>query len=140
MKTIKGKIEFVGIPIPKDASNERIYMEGTVFVDTPEKRAIICGNVSEFGDCAILCKLSEITEEQAAEFVDGYGIMYKYYGDNSDKRVMCTAKQSLISLLKANGILCKSMNTVTPIDIVNAHRKGLDITSIPNDLLLIKLT
>lgn len=156
MKTIKGKIEFVGIPIPKDASNERIYMEGTVFVDTPEKRAIICGNVSEFGDCAILCKLSEITEEQAAEFVESgrfvdsgdFGLgnctYYRDYPNGLEDSCEFSAKESLISLLKANDCWIKEWKEEPklwgePRDCKYAEEKE-EYNKLPDDLLLIKLT
>lgn len=101
MKEIQGKIKFLVIPIPKDASHERIYMEGTVFVDTPEKRAIICGNVSEFGDCVTLCKLSEITEEQASEFVGD--VVNCGDEDIFTLRMYYNSRQKLRFILRENG-------------------------------------
>ncbi|MCA9496038.1 MAG: hypothetical protein KC589_03785 [Nanoarchaeota archaeon] len=105
----------IAVEVPEDAINSRFYIEGTLFVDTPDKRAIIVDNFS--GSSYSI--LGEITKEGIQFDVEPYiGIHIvnktKYYYnylpfegmdfrdiiDNSFK----TSQKSFQSLLEANNI------------------------------------
>ena len=133
MKKIKGKVEFLVYPYNKTGK-----ISNGFDVDVLERKLIEAEND---GNESYL--LSEITEEQAFGLVDYsesrinnvivcYDYMKKTHG-------LPTAKESLISLLKSNGLICKSMDSITPIDVLNAYRKGnVDVIKLPNDFLIIK--
>lgn len=105
----------IAVEVPEDAINSRFYIEGTLFVDTPDKRAIIVDNFS--GSSYSI--LGEITKEGIQFDVEPYiGIHIvnktKYYYnylpfegmdfrdiiDNSFK----TSQKSFQSLLQANNV------------------------------------
>lgn len=50
------------VEIPDDATNERIYIEGTLFVDTPLKKAVIICNLKT--SCKIIGALSNILKDE----------------------------------------------------------------------------
>lgn len=100
MKTIKGKIEFYVI----SAQNIEFLGNKTHKCDVTQEDAIFINEIRTVNNSFYL---SEITEEQAGLLVEGYGIMYKSYTKDYEKRLLATAKESLFGLLKANGCLIK---------------------------------
>jgi hypothetical protein len=93
--------------------------------------------------CDVLCKFSEMTEEQCAELVEGYGIGWRNYLAKSqyEECLKRTAKESLISLLKANN--CWTNEMIREYNKGNNFRDDpspLEGTGIaPDDFLIIKL-
>lgn len=110
MKEIQGKIKFVAIPL----------INGMI--------GYLPLRYEKIG------LLSEITEKQATEFVECVWSMYRNYqlGD-----LIPTAKESLISLLKANNIWIKKWYAEDYEHLPIMRKKLCD--SAPDDLLLIKL-
>lgn len=112
MKEIEGKIKFGVIPV----------VDELIEVKYQGHRS---GNL-----------LSETTEEQAAEFVEGCEDGFGNY-ENAQLKWFDTAKESLISLLKANDVWIKDWKV--------ENNKGMTIREeneyeqLPDDLLLIKL-
>lgn len=122
MKEIQGKIKFGVIPLRKVEEFEFITLDESSFEALTNEQM----------DNSYM--LSGITEEQAAEFVEesyhsnGKILGYKDYFINP-VQLFQTAKESLISLLKANGIETKEM----------ADNLYDEVEQLPDDLLLIKL-
>lgn len=94
MKEIIGKIKFLVAPMFDGFMNEK---------DTEGYFVGVAVNGFSWD-----CKLSEITEEFAAELVDGCEDGFGNYL-NAQLKWFDSAKESLISLLKANGCLTKEM-------------------------------
>jgi len=154
MKQIKGKCEFVII----DPNNPTCFPE--------LRKENVCNSVRSCSKCVesfknrdiyfdpimFYCRddswyasevfmLSAITESECALFVEPLTYAPSMYDDMNTSVIKPneTAKESLVSLLKANGMLCKSMGVVTPLDVMFAHeRSDVNITKIPDDFLIIK--
>lgn len=108
MKQLK-PTNLIAVEVPEDAINSRFYIEGTLFVDTPDKRAIIVDNFSG-GNYSIL---GEVTKEgiqfdvkpyvkkMRFSFSDRYIDYLPYvYSPNNFK----TPQESFQSLLQANNV------------------------------------
>ena len=130
MKEIQGKIRFGVIEI----SNGVVPAED--FMSISEEKMV---------DSVIF---SEITEEQAAEFIEGYGtengwrnylVESQYY-----EALKNTAKESLISLLKANDIWIKEWIyipdgncwSMSNADYMDRADRMIRKDNAPDDLLL----
>ena len=145
MKEIQGKIKFGVIDIEKITPEDiiEIYRDYQVLVSTQNS-----------------IRLSEITEEQAADFVEYYYINgdYKQFMDYVDGGFDYTnPKQSLISLLKANdiwikewadapikpelGFYCEGETAWESYDnrLEDYYNEMEDYNKLPDDLLLIRL-
>ena len=128
MKGIQGKIKFGVIPMKK------WNLDGLIEDDSEAYNSL----TNEQMDNSII--LSDITEEQATDFVEYYNSerVYRNYTGLLDEAWDCkTAKESLISLLKANDVWIKEWKV--------ENNKGMTIweeneyEQLPDDLLLIKL-
>ena len=129
MKEIQGKIKFGVIPMNKKEENNRFLV-----LDNDSYNSLSKDQLKNS------YYLSLITEEQAAEFVeidnklddeyfgDVYGFV-NYFSSQNNWHPLSTAEESLISLLKANGIETKEM----------ADNLYDEVEQLPDDLLLIKL-
>lgn len=105
MKQItNGKKPFLAVPVPKDAKcwqkRKRIFIQKNLAGGD-----II--NLEEYDKVELLGKLSELTEEQAAELVEeksvGNGLKwFKFYLSNNPDMACITAQESLKSLLQSN--------------------------------------
>ena len=108
MKEIEGKVKMILIPLPKGAGNISFIHDGTriAYFEPNYKRFDIPQN-----KCTIISKLSEITEEQCHDLVEGYGVLngWRNYLVESQytEYLTKTAKESLVSLLKANNCLTR---------------------------------
>jgi len=118
MIEIKGKTKIILIPLPKDADEFKIIHHGTrvAYFQPTYKRFDIPKN-----KCTIVGKLSEITEEQCYDLVEGFGLSNGWRNYLVESQYMeCltkTAKESLISLLKANDCLTMELSEEpNPID------------------------
>lgn len=133
MKEIQGKIKFGIVPLRKD---EKF---GLVANDLDAYKSMTNNDM----DSAVL--LSEITEKQAAEFVEGFD---QYWADYCSKsfNLLRTPKESLISLLKANDVRIKEWKQKPFRRWENEYgiyevtdKDTIEYDNTPDDLLLIKL-
>lgn len=108
MKEIQGKIKFGVVELRNHSNMQNVF------------------NVIGI-ELSSSIRLSKITEEQAAEFVDRFNECQFF--DYLNNTHFNTAKESFISLLKANGVKTKEM----------ADNLYDEIENLPDDLLLIKL-
>lgn len=152
MKEIQGRIKFLVIPITLDYDFARITAKNTLRIKFGENWKYICDVLPT---SHIIGKLSEITEEQAAEFVEeDQKLDDEYFGDICGYVNYCssqnnwhpleTAKESLISLLKANNVWIKEWkeeSKIYPIVLSTQliRNQYLEHEDLPDDLLLIKL-
>lgn len=131
MKEIKCKTKFAVISIYKEKS----------YIATDENPYELFTN-EQMNDSLYL---SEITEEQAAEFIEEYGWMYRGYNGEHSPFPYKTAKESLISLLKANDVWIKEWCNYKDFDVksfddeMDMHDQIQYQDNCPDDLLLIKL-
>jgi hypothetical protein len=147
MKEIQGKIKLLVIPISNQFKMARITSTNKLRIKDGINWIGVC-NVGKYS--TIIGKLSDITEEQAAEFVDKFimdrhenseSIEYENYLNKIDTCI--STKESLISLLKANDIWIKEWKEQPklwgePRDCKYAGEKE-EYNKLPDDLLLIKL-
>ena len=135
MKEIQGKIKFGVIPMNKKEENNRFLV-----LDNDSYNSLSKDQLKNS------YYLSLITEEQAAEFAeidnklddeyfgDVYGFV-NYFSSQNNWHPLSTAKESLISSLKANDVWIKEW-LHDEYDVESYRQKLL---SLPDDLLLIKL-
>jgi len=129
MKEINGKIKFGVVPI-------------------------FNGEMPNAERHVIICELSSITEEQAAEFVGEIDFLELYRDYLAEKNnglgyLITSAKESLISLLKANDVWIKewskepSRMTTNALSDKNKDRvlsiRQKIYLELPDDLLIVKL-
>lgn len=154
MKEIQGKIKFGVIELPEYFEMARISNKNELRI----KIGCAWRHIASVSPTAhIIGKLSQITEEQAAEFVRMMTFESDIIGGDQDcyenyLEDDCwydTAKESLISLLKANDVWIKEwkekptgkfIDTYTDTVDWNVGRARIDYNKLPDDLLLIKLT
>ena len=126
MKEIQGKIKFGIIPLKKEETNTFTSLDDELFDNLTNEQM----------DNSYM--LSEITEEQAAKFVEYYkteGVYRNYIGSLDEAWDCATAQESLISLLKANDVWIKEW-LHDEYDMESYRQKLL---TLPDNLLLIKL-
>ena len=111
MKQLK-PTNLIAVEVPEDAINSRFYIEGTLFVDTPDKRAIIVDNFS--GSSYSI--LGEVTKEgiqfdvepyiEKLRWAKPYHDLFSIVGVNKEDSVWWTnnPKESFQSLLQANNV------------------------------------
>jgi hypothetical protein len=108
MIEIKGKTKIILIPLPKDADEFKIIHHGTrvAYFQPTYKRFDIPKN-----KCTIIGKLSEITEEQCYDLVEGFGLSNGWRNYLVESQYMeCltkTAKESLETLIVSNDVYLK---------------------------------
>ena len=135
MKQIQGKINFAVILLRKKEGFGLIALDDEFYSSLTNEQM----------DNSFI--LSDITEEQAAEFVEKGDIrftmpfqkeewFYKDY-ETGFVNLISSAKESLISLLKANNIWIKEWCINSNIKFTQKEAKMWETT--PDDLLLIKL-
>lgn len=134
MKEIQGKIKLGVIEIKSGYELARITSKNTLRVKFSEEWKHIC-NVSPTSD--IISKLSSITEEQAAEFVESDLDWIATDHNGNPELIFKTAKESLISLLKANDVWIKEWCMQPNASFTSEESDLYD--KLPDDLLLIKL-
>ena len=118
MKEIQGKIKMIVVPLPKGVGDVFVIHGGTraAYFEPNYKRFDIPKN-----EYTIVGKLSELTEDQCINLVEGYGVLNGWRNYLVESQYMeCltpTAKESLVSLLKANDCLTKEWaEEPNPID------------------------
>lgn len=141
MKTIQGRVLFGVIPI---------YNNGLSVSAFKQAHDLLLSDVKIYGSF----RLSEITEQQASELVDVsmfYMGFFKNYTipESRHRSDQCkTAKDSLISLLKANDCWIKEWKekpTGKFVDIQNdtvdwgVGKKRIDYNNTPDDWLVVRL-
>ena len=99
----------IAVEVSEDAINSRFYIEGTLFVDTPDKRAIIVDNFSgssysilgEVTKEGIQFDVEPYVKKMRFSFSDRYIDYLPYvYSPNNFK----TPQESFQSLLQANNV------------------------------------
>lgn len=118
MKEIQGKVKMLIIPIPKGAGDIMIIHDGTrvAYFEPNYKRFDIPKN-----KCTIVGKLSDITEDQCLDLVEGFGVLngWRNYlaGSQYFEMLKKTPKGSLKTLLKYNDLYIKEwIEEPNPID------------------------
>lgn len=158
MKEIQGKVKFMVIPIPNSITWARLDDNdlgglissklglGKKFLQYGTKSAYMYSpehfySLQNYKNPILIGKLSEITEEQAAELVN------LAWAQNEVIRYK-TAKESLVSLLKANGCCIKDWVEKPEGKFIDLEsdkvdwivgRAKINYKNTPDDYLLIKL-
>ena len=174
MKEIIGKIKFGVVGIPSDVTwfsltdnfmgefiNKSLNLKGGKFLQYGTKESVYYSPetfycVEKYSNPILVGKLSEITEEQAAEVVDGCEDGFGNYL-NAQLKWFDTAKESLVSLLKANdvwikewkdapikpelGHYCEGETSWESYDnrLEDYHNETEYYNKLPDDFLIIKL-
>ena len=134
MKEIQGKIKFGVIPVNTDV--KIIDYGKTNLLRSAEDVDFIANKVT-IEQIKTAVYLSEITEEQAAEFVECDLDWMATDHNGKPEPIFNTAKESLISLLKANDVYIKEWCMQPNASFTSEESDLYD--KLPDDLLLIKL-
>lgn len=129
MKTIKTQNkELIVVEVPEDAYDfilQNRLVTCILYTDNEKSDNII--RFDEILNCEILGKLSELPEEECSRFVEKIEkpAQYRsefpngkipYYKSYTDGYYYSKAKESLISLLQANGVDTSNQNTILLIE------------------------
>lgn len=153
LKPIQGKVKFIAVPVPKDATEFEIInfiaYYFTLTFSSKTQDPLECGGDMvdiKMDDLvrklSILGKLSELTEEQCSDLVHEFKSSYMDYLKTTDKTAWFdktfTAKDSLKSLLQSNGLNLKSWIEKPKGDsIIKAWNYNYRLSEAAEDYLII---